>query len=132
MVFYGEYIVSITDGCRIALPKKIREILTNNVFVLTKGFGTCLAGYDKRDWENRAGTLLNVSLLDKDQIDKRRYIFSSTLHIELDDQGRAVLPKNLLQFAKLIDSAVIVGVGDHFEIWSKDSWGHYINSIEKS
>jgi len=130
MVFYGEYSVSITAGGRIALPKKVRELLTNNLFVVTKGFGSCLAGYDKRDWENRADSLLDVSLLDMDQIGKRRSLFSSTVYIELDDQGRAVLPNGLLQFADLDTKAVIVGVGDHFEIWNTKRWSDYMSTIE--
>jgi len=130
MVFYGEYSVSITAGGRIALPKKVRELLTNNLFVVTKGFGSCLAGYDKRDWEDRADTLLDVSLLDMDQIGKRRSLFSSTVYIELDDQGRAVLPSGLLQFADLDTKAVIVGVGDHFEIWNTKRWSDYMSTIE--
>ena len=130
MVFYGEYSVSITAGGRIALPKKVRELLTNNLFVVTKGFGSCLAGYDKRDWEERADTLLDVSLLDMDQIGKRRSLFSSTVYIELDDQGRAVLPNGLLQFADLDTKAVIVGVGDHFEIWNTKRWSDYMSTIE--
>jgi len=128
MVFYGEFSVSITAGGRIALPKKVRELLTNNIFVITKGFGSCLAGYDKRDWEERAESLLDVSLLDMDQIDKRRSLFSSTVYIELDDQGRAVLPNGLLQFADLHTKAIIVGVGDHFEIWNTKRWNDYMNS----
>jgi len=130
MVFYGEFSVSITAGGRIALPKKVRELLTNNLFVVTKGFGSCLAGYDKRDWEERADSLLDVSLLDMDQIGKRRSLFSSTVYIELDDQGRAVLPNGLLQFADLQTKAVIVGVGDHFEIWNTKRWSDYMNTIE--
>jgi len=130
MVFYGEYSVSITAGGRIALPKKVRELLTNNLFVVTKGFGSCLAGYDKRDWEERADTLLDVSLLDMDQIGKRRSLFSSTVYIELDDQGRAVLPNGLLQFADLDTKAVIVGVGDHFEIWNTKRWSDYMSTLE--
>ncbi len=130
MVFYGEYSVSITAGGRIALPKKVRELLTNNLFVVTKGFGSCLAGYDKLDWEDRADSLLDVSLLDMDQIGKRRSLFSSTVYIELDDQGRAVLPNGLLQFADLDTKAVIVGVGDHFEIWNTKRWSDYMSTIE--
>lgn len=130
MVFYGEFSVSITAGGRIALPKKVRELLANNTFVITKGFGSCLAGYDKRDWEERADSLLDVSLLDMDQIGKRRSLFSSTVYIELDDQGRAVLPKGLLQFADLNTKAVIIGVGDHFEIWNTDRWIEYTNTID--
>lgn len=130
MVFYGEYEISITAGGRIALPKKIREFLHNNTVVITKGFGNCLAGYDKEDWESRAENLLDVSLLDKEHIDKRRMLFSSTVYIELDDQGRIVLPKQLQQFAALSKIVTIAGVGDHFEIWAKERWQEYVVKVQ--
>ena len=131
MVFYGEYEVSMTSGGRVALPKRIREALSGTEFVVSKGFTNCLAGYDKKDWEKRASELLNVSLLDKEHIEKRRMLFSSTTYIPIDDQGRAVLPKNLRQFAAIESKVIIVGVGDHFELWDKSAWEQYINSLDK-
>ncbi len=129
MVFFGEYIVSFTAPGRIVLPKKIRERLKGNTFILTKGFDFCLAGYDKEEWEDKAKELLNVSLLDKEELDKRRFIFSSAVYIEIDSQGRFVIPKNLLLYAGLKDSAVVVGVGDHFEIWDPGKWESYQKKI---
>lgn len=131
MVFYGEYEVSMTSGGRVALPKRIREALSGTEFVLSRGFTNCLAGYDKKDWEKRASELLNVSLLDKEHIEKRRMLFSSTTYIPIDDQGRAVLPKNLREFAAIESKVMIVGVGDHFELWDKSAWEQYINSLDK-
>lgn len=131
MVFYGEYEVSMTSGGRVALPKKIREALSGTEFVISKGFTSCLAGYDKRDWEKRASDLLEVSLLEKEHIEKRRVLFSSTVYVTVDDQGRSVLPKNLREFAKIENKVMIIGVGDHFEIWDKTSWEQYINTLEQ-
>ncbi|PIT89111.1 MAG: division/cell wall cluster transcriptional repressor MraZ [Candidatus Levybacteria bacterium CG10_big_fil_rev_8_21_14_0_10_36_7] len=131
MVFYGEYQVTITSGGRVALPKKIREILSENNLVITKGFGTCLAGYDKKDWEKRAEALLDVSLLEKEEIGKRRMLFSSTIYLEIDDQGRVVLPKQLREFAGVEKKVTINGVGDHFELWNPESWDRYIQDIDK-
>ncbi len=129
MVFYGEYNVSITAGGRIALPKKIRELLHKKEVVITRGFGNCLAGYDKEDWEKRAESLLDVSLLEKEQLDKRRMLFSSTVYIDLDEQGRIVLPKQLQDVAALSKSVTIAGVGDHFEIWSQERWEGYVEEM---
>ncbi|MEK7071202.1 MAG: division/cell wall cluster transcriptional repressor MraZ [Patescibacteria group bacterium] len=125
MVFYGEYLVSFSSPGRIVLPKKIRELLKGNTFIVTKGFNFCLAGYDKGEWEEKAKELLQVSLLEQENLQKRRFIFSSTVHLEIDDQGRFVIPKAMLEYAKLKEKAVIVGVGDHFEIWNQESWDKY-------
>ena len=130
MVFFGEYIVSFTAPGRIILPKKLRELLKGNTFILTKGFDFCLAGYDKDDWENRAKTLLQVSLLEKENIEKRRFLFSSAVYLEIDDQGRFVIPRNLLEYVGVNGKVVIVGVGDHFEIWKQEKWEKYTKELK--
>lgn len=131
MVFFGEYTVSVTEGGRIAIPKKIRENLKGDVFVLTKGFDICLAGYDKSDWGRRSQNLLEVSLIDKENIDKRRMLFSGANEIVIDDQGRLVIPKALSEYMGLNSGKVkVVGVGDHFEIWDEDKWQAYSKTVE--
>jgi MraZ protein len=128
MVFFGEYQVTFTAPGRVVLPKKLRESLKGNIFFLNKGFDTCLAGYDKEDWESRAKDLLQVSLLEKENIEKRRFLFSSAVYIEIDDQGRFVIPKTLLQYADLLKKVVIIGVGDHFELWNEERWNEYMKN----
>lgn len=130
MVFYGEYTISVTDGGRVVIPKKIRENLKGEVFILTKGFDTCLSGYDKDDWERRTQELLNVSLLDRENLDKKRTIFAGANYISIDDQGRFVISKALLEFIKVLSSVTIIGVGDHFEIWETHKWRHYLKTIK--
>ncbi len=130
MVFFGEYQVSFSAPGRIVLPKKLRELLKGNVFVLTKGFDECLAGYDKEEWEVRAKELLHVSLLERENLDKKRFLFSSAVYLEIDDQGRFVVPKNLLQYGKLNTKVTIVGVGDHFEIWEGSKWEAYSKELK--
>lgn len=131
MVFFGEYTVSVTEGGRIAIPKKIRENVKGDVFVLTKGFDVCLACYDKSDWARRSQNLLDVSLIDKENIDKRRMLFSGANEIVIDDQGRLVIPKALSEYMGLNSGKVkVVGVGDHFEIWDEEKWKSYMRSVE--
>ena len=122
MVFFGEYQINFSGSGRLLLPKKVRELLKGNTFILTKGFDNCLAGYDKDDWEKRAAELLNPSLLEPTDMNNRRYIFSSLVYLEIDEQGRFVIPKNILEHSQLEEKAVIIGVGDHFEIWNESTW----------
>ncbi|MDA1316928.1 MAG: cell division/cell wall cluster transcriptional repressor MraZ [bacterium] len=131
MAYYGEYRLSMTQGGRIALPKKVRDELGNTQLVITKGEGGCLFGYDVKSWEGRVQELLTLPLSERDTTEnlaKRRVIFSSTIYLETDDQGRVVLPKNLRTFAIRSKKVVIAGVGDHFEIWDLNKWEEYINS----
>lgn len=132
MVFFGEYHVSFTGNGRLVLPKKIRELLKGDVFILSKGYDQCLTGYDKEEWEQRAQSVLGASsLLEQENISKKRFLFASTTYVEIDDQGRFVIPKGLLEFAHLAElKAVIVGVGDHFEIWDEKKWELYLKTVK--
>ncbi|PIU37175.1 division/cell wall cluster transcriptional repressor MraZ [Candidatus Roizmanbacteria bacterium CG_4_8_14_3_um_filter_34_9] len=132
MVFFGEYQINFSGSGRLLLPKKVRELLKGNTFILTKGFGNCLSGYDKDDWEKRASELLNPSLLQPTDMENRRYIFSSLVYLEIDEQGRFVVPKNLLEYGQLKDKVVIIGVGDHFEIWEQQVWQKYQKEINRN
>lgn len=125
MVFYGEYTSTFTSGDRLVLPKKLRAVVKGSEFVLTKGFDTCLSGYDKEDWEDRSREFVSRSLIDTDNLAIRRMLFSGAVYVELDEQGRFVLPKPLLEFSGIVAKVVIVGVGDHFEIWASEKWALY-------
>jgi len=129
-MFFGEYSLVFAEGGRIVLPKKIRRLIKGNTFVLTKGFGAYLAGYDRRDWEKRASEFLEVSLLEKENLEKRRFIFSSAVYLEIDSQGRFVVPKNLIDYFGIDKRVVIIGVGDHFEIWSSRTWQKYLKKVK--
>ncbi len=128
MVFFGEYHLSFSGPGRLLLPKKLRELLKGDTFILTKGFDFCLAGFDRDDWETRAKDLLQVSLLEQENLKKRRLLISSVVYLDIDNQGRFVIPKNLLDYAQLKNEAVIIGVGDHFEIWNPEKWSNYAQS----
>lgn len=131
MVFFGEYQLSFTGAGRIVLPKKLRELLKGNIFIVTKGFDFCLAGYDKEDWESKAKELMAVSLLEREQIEKRRFVFSSAVYLEIDEQGRFVLPRNMLEYGGFDKKAIIIGAGDHFEIWEPTKWHKYLKEIKQ-
>ncbi len=132
MVIYGEYEVSFSAPGRIVLPKKIREHITGTSFVLTKGFASCLSGYDRASWEEKATAVGSVSLLEQQDMQKRRFLFSSAAVVEVDEQGRFVIPKHLLSYAGLEGKVCVIGVGDHFELWDSATWHEYLNSTELS
>ena len=128
MVFFGEYQINFSGTGRLLLPKKVRELLKGNSFILTKGFDNCLSGFDRADWEKRASELLNPSLLQPGDLEQRRSIFSALAYLEIDEQGRFVVPKNLLNYAGLKEKIIIIGVGDHFEIWNLEKWNKYAHT----
>lgn len=64
-------------------------------------------------------------------MDKRRLLFSSTVYVDLDEQGRMIIPKPLQTSAGILKKVVISGVGDHFEVWSQEAWNQYITKLQQ-
>jgi len=134
MLFLGEYKVTFTGKGRIVIPKKIREALgKTNTFTLTKGFDRCLSGFRNEEWEKGANDLMGTSLLEMQKVEMKRHLFSSAMVCEIDDQGRVVIPKNLLDYGDLEgNELILIGVGTYFEIWNPDKWVQYSKNIEKN
>ena len=58
-----------------------------------------------------------------------RIFLAGASECEIDKQGRILIPANLREFAKLEKEAVLVGVSNRIEIWSKDKWEE-INDVD--
>ena len=130
-MFLGSYIPSFDiNSRRIALPKKIRDYLATSEVILSFGFEKCLFGFDVTTWEKEAEKQLAQPLTDKRPRDIRRFIFSSATRHTLDDQGRFVIPSTYLEYARL-KKPIVIGAGDHFEIWEQKLWEEEQKRLEK-
>lgn len=130
-MFLGEYHIKFTGQGRIVLPKKFRQKLEGNSLVLSRGFEGCIWGFTVSGWGKEAGKQTEVSATDRQARDLRRYLFSAAEEVELDGQGRFVIPKQLLSYAQLESEVVLVGTGDHFEVWSPPSWQKLVDTFMK-
>lgn len=130
-MFLGEYRPSFTSGKRISLPKRLREQISGSGLVLAKGLEKCLLGYDRIDWEIEAQKQLTASISDAKARHLKQYLFSGALEADFDEQGRVVLPENLLQYAGILEKVVVIGAGDHFEIWEETAWQAHLEKLEK-
>lgn len=125
-MFLGTFEPNLMEKGRIALPKKIRAELGNLRLVLTVGFETCIFGFTEKMWEEVTKTELSRPLFsDAEGRDLRRKMCAEAINIELDSQGRFIVPEKMLLFACIKESLVIIGAGDHFEIWDKKTWEEY-------
>lgn len=130
-MFLGSYKPSFdAKSRRFALPKKIRIELENDEIVLSLGFDICIFGFDPNSWAKEAKKQLDEPITSKSARDTRRFLFSSAQHLILDNQGRFILPDDLCQFAK-ISKPVVIGAGDHFEIWDENIWTKEKKKLEE-
>ena len=129
-MFFGEYKLKFTGKGRVLLPRKMRDEVAGKQIVLSRGFDGCIFGYDLESWEKEAKKQLEVSNTEERARYLRRYMFSASVSVELDSQGRFVIPSALLIFAKLKRDIVIIGAGDHFEVWNHDNWTKQLKKME--
>jgi MraZ protein len=131
-MFLGEYQPNLTDGSRIALPKKLREQILGDEVVLSRGFEKCIFVYDKADWILETNKQVDSPITDSKTRDLKRYMFASASDCKLDSQGRLIIPGNLLSYADLDKNITVIGAGDHIEIWNSDSWKSYFDNLSES
>lgn len=125
-MFLGSFEPNLMDKGRVALPKKIREELGRQRLVLTVGFEECIFGFTEKKWEEVTKFELDKPLFsDREGRDLRRKMCSEAVNVELDSQGRFIIPEGMKNFAKIDQGLSIIGAGDHFEIWSKEIWEEY-------
>lgn len=131
-MFLGTYQTTFSGKRRVILPKKFRVELKNiKEVVLTRGLDQCIWGFDTKDWEKQARLQLEIPITERKGIDLRRFVFSGAEISELDSQGRFVIPLVLLTHAKVKEKVLIVGAGDHFEIWNPKDWQKTLKVADK-
>lgn len=131
-MFLGEYQPNITEGSRLALPKKLREQITGDEIILSKGFEKCIFVYDKEDWVTEAQKQVENPISDARTRELKRYMFSGASETSIDSQGRVVIPNNLKDYAGIDKKTVVIGAGDHVEIWDLDNWSEHSEKISYS
>ncbi len=130
-MFLGEYHTKFTGKGRVILPRKMRGEISGKEIVLSRGFENCVWGFDLKVWKREAEKQLEISATEEQARYLRRYLFSGSEPVELDSQGRFIVPSALLTFANLVDEVVIIGAGDHFEIWNEKNWEKHIREVER-
>ncbi len=120
-MFMSQYNHTVDTKGRLIIPSKFREILGDE-FVVTKGMDGCLFVYANDDWKVFEQKLTSLPITNKDARKFARFFLAGAAPVEVDKQGRILLPAHLREFAELDKDVVLVGVGSRIEIWNKDKW----------
>lgn len=123
-MFTGEYRHTIDDKGRVAVPARFRADLAGPAFV-SRWIDGCLAIFPRDEWNALAERVASLQLTDASARNFARFLFSGAIEVELDRQGRAVVPAYLREFAGLNGEAVVVGARDHLELWQPQRWAAY-------
>jgi MraZ protein len=128
-MFLGRYAHNLDAKGRLAIPARYREALADGV-VLTRGIDRCLALYPLQVWQPLAEKVAALPLTDADARNFRRLVFAEAVDLNLDGQGRILVPPELLRYAEIEREAVVVGVDTSIEIWSPERWSAIAASLD--
>jgi len=134
-MFYGEYEHSLDKKGRLIVPSKFREAAKAHYvekFFITRGLDKCLFIFTEDEWKSQELRFKNLSFTKKESRSFNRLFFSGTSEMELDKQGRVLLPKYLKDFAGIKRDVVIIGVSNRVEIWAKDVWQEFYKREQNS
>jgi len=128
-VFLGTFQHTIDAKGRLFIPAKFRDADGDKEgkFILTQGLDECLYLFSPDFFQKNFASRL-TSLPVKNQQDARafkRLLLAGAQEVSLDDLGRILIPKPLLDYAGLKKMVSILGVGERVELWSSVKWEKY-------
>jgi MraZ protein len=130
-MFLGRFEHSVDNKGRVAVPARFRGEL-NGELIVTRGNDRCLYLFTQEAWEPLAAKLNALPTGDEDARNLRRAVFSAAEPVEIDKQGRVMIPDHLRQYAGITGNVFIIGLGAYIEIWDSQSWQTLDGQIEQN
>ena len=130
--FIGEYESTIDTKGRFLLPSGFKKQLPDNdgsIFVINRGFEKCLTLYPIQSWKPIFKEISQLNDFDPKVREFRRQFLNGATQVELDNAGRLLLPKNLLEHASLEKDIVLVSAVNKIEIWDKNKYQQFFETF---
>lgn len=126
IMFRGINEITIDTKGRLAIPTRYRSVLDsaeNNQLVLTIDTEErCLLLYPVSAWKIIQDNLQTLPSFNAAARRIQRLLIGHATDVELDGNGRVLVPPVLRQYANLEKEVVMIGQGNKFEVWSKTLW----------
>ncbi|MBE6646088.1 MAG: cell division/cell wall cluster transcriptional repressor MraZ [Ruminococcaceae bacterium] len=119
-MFTGEFEHSVDSKNRIFVPAKFREELGESFIVSRDLRGARLKIFSLEGWQDYIAPILEQERKISEKA--MRYLHRNAVQVSPDSQGRILLTRELLAYAEIEKSAVIVGCSTYAEIWSIENW----------
>ena len=125
-MFRGINIVHIDPKGRFAVPTKYRQVLMDDskgIMVMTIDTDeACLLLYPLERWEEIEQKIQGLPSFDPAARRIQRLLIGHATEVEMDGQGRLLLPAVLKKHALIDKHLVLIGQGHKFELWSEENW----------
>lgn len=132
-MFRGSSFHTIDNKGRIIIPARFRDIIKTDGInaVMVSRMDNCLVGYPLNEWRKIEKRILCLAEKSHSMRRFRRVFIGGAHECSCDKQERILIPPPLRSYAQLEKNIVLVGVLDHFEVWSRDNWEQENLELEK-
>ncbi|NIP13628.1 MAG: division/cell wall cluster transcriptional repressor MraZ [Pseudomonadales bacterium] len=131
-MFRGINSATLDGKGRMALPARHREsvvaVSEGRLVVTIDMREKCLLLYPLPEWEVVQRKLESLSNIGEQARLLQRLLIGHATDLELDGQGRVLVPQMLRSYAALEKKLVLVGQGNKIEIWSDSLWQSRMNT----
>lgn len=127
----GQFGSKVGEKSRVAFPKRFRSVLGDRLIV-TYGFENSLIVVSQENWKALLSGTEDKPFLLSGARETQRFLLGGAALVELDSQGRFVLPDYLREFAGIDDEVVCIGLYRYVEMWDKKKWEEYRKTMQKN
>ena len=125
-MLYGRYQHNIDAKGRLFVPAKLREKL-GVVFIAAAVMDHCVCLYSMDEWEKLQAGLSEMPMTKARKL--QRYLSANAVDVQVDSQGRILLPKHLIEYAALEKQALVIGAGNRAEIWNPAAYDDNVSNM---
>lgn len=132
--FSGKYYYTLDPKGRFIIPAPFREIISSNynpkLYIVNDIFDKCLHIYPQEEWSKIEEKVRQLPKTQEEVKIFMRRVISSAQEIEVDKQGRVLIPAAHREDAGLKSEMVIVGQVEKIELWDRAEWD-LVNDISR-
>ena len=128
-MFFGSFAHTLDEKGRLMIPRKMRDELGYKVYIM-QGLDGCLSVYTESAYQKLTEEFSKLSFNQHKNRDYLRIQFASTHEMDVDKLGRVQIPTALLNKYGLSREVIVLGIGDHIEVWDQKKYEEYEASVK--
>lgn len=125
-MFQGSHAINMDAKGRMAIPAKYRDSLAaacgGRIVMTAHTQDRCVLVYPEPEWQNILPKIEALPTFNKASLRAQRLLIGYACNLELDGNGRVLVPPTLRDYAGLEKKLMLVGLGKKFELWSEEAW----------
>jgi len=127
--FTSEFESKLDAKGRLVLPARIKSQLPegdSQELVIRRGFEPCLIVYPMVEFKKVFSKISGLSEFNEEYRKLQRNFLSGVVTVELDANGRFLIPRNMLTYAQLDKEVLLVGTGSKVEMWNRNVYEKHL------